>query len=148
MKNKIDFYSRITIGLVLALLTSQLLVKEVFLGYTPRIRPDLADIVVEKTLTLVNIDNYLALFRGKPTELPQTGTIAKTPAQAKQELAKVPFKPTIVKGVYAKETADASLIEMRFSEVEWVKVKYQKKDGTIIDLNIPKGTQPPPAGMF
>ena len=43
---------------------------------------------------------------------------------------------------------EAGLIQMRFEEVDWVEVPYQKANGQTIMLKIPKGTQPPPAGMF
>ncbi len=143
MKNKIDFYSKITIAIVLALLTSQLLVKEVFLGYSPRIRPDLADVVMEKGLALINIDNYLALFKGK-----SGSNLAKSEEEAKKELEKVSLKATLVKGVYAKETENAAFIEVNMNEVSWVEIPYQKASGETIMLRIPQGTKPPASGMF
>lgn len=148
MKSKIDFYSKITIALVAALLTSQLLVREVFLGYSPRIRPDIADVLVEKSLALINIDNYLAFFRGKPSSLPETEQPAKTAQQAKQELAQIPFKETLIKGVYAKETEDAVLTEVKFEEVDWIDVSYQRASGEVTTIRIPKGQTPPPPGLF
>lgn len=143
MKNKIDFYSKITIAIVLALLTSQLLVKEVFLGYSPRIRSDLADVVMEKGLALINIDNYLALFKGK-----SGSNLAKSEEEAKKELEKVSLKATLVKGVYAKETENAAFIEVNMNEVSWVEIPYQKASGETIMLRIPQGTKPPASGMF
>lgn len=148
MKTKIDFYSRITIALVAALLTSQLLVREVFLGYSPRIRPDLADVLVERSLALINIDNYLAFFRGKPETLPETGKLAKTPEQARQELAGIPFRETFIKGVLAKETDNASLIQVTMDEVEWVEIPYSRANGELTTIKIPKGQAPPPPGLF
>jgi len=143
MKNKIDFYSKITIAIVLALLTSQLLVKEVFLGYSPRIRSDLADVVMEKGLALINIDNYLALFKGK-----SGSNLAKSEEEAKKELEKVSLKATLVKGVYAKETENAAFIEVNMNEVSWVEIPYQKASGETIMLRIPQGTKPPAPGLF
>lgn len=143
MRNKIDLYSRIAIALVFALLLSNFLNKNVFIASTPKIRPDLADTVVEKTLALVNIDTYLSLFRGRPTE-----NIAKTKDTAKKELAKETLKSTLIPGVYAKETPDASLTEMHFEEVQWQSVPYIRANGEQIMINIPKGSTPPPPGMF
>lgn len=151
MRNKIDFYARILIALVVALLSSELLAREVFVGSTPRVRPDLADSLVTKTLTLVNIDNLRNLLRKAPSSpvavLPKSGKI-KTAEQAKQELATMPFTPTGIKGVYAKDTEDAGMVEMRLEEVDWVTVFYEQKDGSIIQLRIPRGTNPPPSGLF
>lgn len=145
MMNKFHIYARITVALVAALLTSQLLVQEVFLGATPNVRPDVADRLVEKSLALINVDNYIAFFRGKNN---QSNTIAKNEEDAKNKLKSVGFQPTLVKGVYAKEIQNAALFEIRIPEVDWVPVSYTKADGEVIQLYIPRGEQPPPPGLF
>lgn len=171
---RVDIYSKIVIALVLALLTSELLVKEVFLGYTPKVRPDLADVMVQKTLGLVNIDNYLALFRRKedtqianvppatnrppsfipsiqtqPTTAPQIQIVTPQPPQQTiiNELAQAPLRQ-IVKGVYAKETEDATVTVIEENEIEWQTINYQRADGSVEQIEIPKGVAPPPPGLF
>ena len=144
MRNKIDLYSRISIAIVLAFLTSELLVQEVFLARSPQIRTDFADRVVETSLAFVNVDNYASLFQGKGffNHDPQS------PGSIEDSLADAPLLPTAIKGVYAKETENASHVDIFYDEVDWVEIFYEKKDGTIEKIKIPKGTQPPPPGLF
>ena len=149
MRNKIDLYSRISVAIVLAFLTSQLLVQEVFLSYSPSIRPDLADRVVETSLAFVNIDNYRNFFAGQREERTDfSATLASNETEALDHLGQVNFTPTIIRGVYAKETGNAALYRINVKEIDWVEIFYEKKDGTIERIKIPRGTQPPPPGMF
>lgn len=144
MRNKIHIYSRISLAIVLAFLTSELLVQEVFLAETPRIRQDLADRVVNTSLAFVNIDNYRNLFQGQ-------GFFQKdpnSPQSIRDSLAKTPLNPTAIKGVYAKETDNAEQIEIIYDEVDWVQMTYVKKDGTTEIIQIPAGTEPPPPGLY
>lgn len=146
MFRRFEPYSKIFIALVLALLTSQLLVREVFLGYSPALRLDIADRFVETTLALVNVDNYLAFFRGRDeTPLPP-GVPTPTPGVF-DRLAGVPPRQ-IVKGVYAKETDEAAVTEIHYNEIEWVEYPYVRNDGTRVTIRVPKGQQPPPVGLF
>lgn len=131
--NKFHLYTRITIALVAALVMAEFLMQDVFVAGTPRVRPDLADSLVRRTMALINIDNYVAFFRGD---------------RGSDNLASSDYQPTIIKGVYAKETEDISLMEVRVDEVDWVEVSYLKKDGTTEMIKIPAGTQPPPPGLF
>ncbi|MBI4136812.1 hypothetical protein HY469_02005 [Candidatus Roizmanbacteria bacterium] len=147
MRNRIDLYSRVSVAIVLALLTSQLLVQEVFLGYSPRVRPDLADRLVETTLTLVNFDNYSNIFN-RDSGTDYTKALASNENEAIEQLDHVPFQSTVIKGVYAKETGNAYMSRINVHEVDWVTVDYQRKDGSMIKLEIPRGTQPPPPGLF
>jgi len=98
---------------------------------------------MEKGLALINIDNYLALFKGK-----SGSNLAKSEEEAKKELEKVSLKATLVKGVYAKETENAAFIEVNMNEVSWVGIPYQKASGETIMLRIPQVTKPPASGMF
>ena len=147
MRNRIDLYSRVSVAIVLALLTSQLLVQEVFLGYSPRVRPDLADRVVETTLALVNFDNYRNFFN-REERTDYTKALANNENEAREQLDRVSFQPTVIKGVYAKETGNAYMTRINVYEIDWVTVDYQRKDGSMIKLEIPRGTDTPPPGMF
>ncbi|MCR4263215.1 MAG: hypothetical protein NUV98_00665 [Candidatus Roizmanbacteria bacterium] len=145
MRNRIDLYSRVSVAIVLAMLTSQLLVQEVFLGYSPRVRTDLADRVVETSLAMVNFDNYRTMFsKNREAET----AIAQSPEEALEQLAKVPYKKTLISGVYAKETGNAHLTRINVQEIDWVSVDYQKRDGTIITVEIPRGGQKPEPGLY
>jgi hypothetical protein len=143
--SKLHMYTRILVAFVGAILVSEFLVRDVFLGATPNVRPDLADRFVERTLALVNVDNYLALFRrGAAT----TNNIANnTPASGEQSVEE-PLRPTLIRGVYAKETSTEVITEIHYEEVQWVDVDYTTKDGTVEKIKIPAGTQPPPPGLF
>lgn len=145
MRNRIDLYSRISVAIVLAFLTSQLLVQEVFLAKSPNIRRDFSDRLVETTLALINVDNYIAFFRGEGAF--RDGD-PSSPGQIQKDLAEKPFQPTAIKGVYAKETDYAKETEIVYDEVEWIEIFYQKKDGSIEKIKIPNGTAPPPPGLF
>lgn len=112
---------------------SEFLTQDVFVANTPRVRPDLADHLVTQTMALINVDNYIAFFSGK---------------KRNDNLANAEYQPTIIKGVYAKETEDTSLMEVRVDEVDWTEVSYTKQDGTTEMIKIPAGTQPPPPGLF
>lgn len=146
MFKRLEPYSKILIALVAALLTSQLLVREVFLGYSPTVRTDLADRLVERSLALVNIDRYLALFRGNQQPPGVPGQITPVPS-FRDRLAAIPPRQ-LVKGVYAKESDEGALTEVRFYEIEWEFVPYQKRDGTTVTIKVPKGQAPPPPGLF
>jgi len=130
--NKFHLYTRMTIAIVGALVISEFLIQDVFVASTPRVRPDLADHFVTQTMALINVDNYIAFFSGKKNN----------------NLESSEYKPTIIKGVYAKETEDISLMEVRVDEVDWVQVPYTKKNGTTEMIKIPAGTDAPPPGLF
>ncbi|MBI4129870.1 hypothetical protein HY468_00990 [Candidatus Roizmanbacteria bacterium] len=147
MFRRFEPYSKILIALVLALLTSQLLVREVFLGYSPALRPDIADRFVETALALINVDNYLAFFRGRENQTPlPLGAPTPTP-NILDQLAAIPPRQ-IVKGVYAKETEDVAYTEIHYNEIEWVNYPYRRNDGTQVTIQVPRGQQAPPAGLF
>jgi hypothetical protein len=144
MRNKIDLYSRISIALVLAFLTSELLVQEVFLARSPNIRPDFSDRLVETSLAFVNIDNYRSLFQGN-------GFFRKdenSPRLIEENLASKPFIQTGIKGVYARETEKAKQTEIVYDEIDWVEIFYETKSGTMEKIKIPRGTEPPPPGLY
>lgn len=131
-------YARIMVAILLAFLASEIMVKEVFLGYTPQVRPDLANRVVDSTLALVNIDSYRAWINGE-TRQERINRLA---------LEQENYTNTITPGVYAKETSTASELYINVEEVEWVTIPYVKKNGETINLNIPAGVEPPPPGLL
>lgn len=150
---KIDFYSRIAIVLVLALLGSEFLVRQVFLGYSPRVRPDLADVVVEKSLALINLDNYRNLFRRNSTQniasRPQVSSF--DPAEFQARLGKPVVIPQtimdevkalpriqIAKGVYAQESEKMTLTTINYDEIEWETITYTTKSGNSYRFRVPK----------
>ena len=144
MRNRIDLYSRISVAIVLAFITSQLLVQEVFLAHSPNIRPDIADRVVETSLAFINIDNYIAFFKGNdfgPRD-------PSSPGNIQRNLAEQTLQPTAIKGVYAKENEYARHTEIIHDEIDWIEIFYERKDGTIEKIRIPRGTEPPPPGLF
>ncbi len=134
ISGKFHLYTRITVALVAAILVSEFLVQDVFLGATPAVRPDVADRLVERTLAFVNIDNYTAFFRRDRNR--------------SSDIASMPFSTTVVRGVYAKENETTSVVQVKVDEVDWIEVPYTRNDGTVIQLRIPRGTNPPPPGLF
>lgn len=130
-------------ALLLAFAVSELLIREVYISYTPRVRPDLASHLKERAIALTKRSTYLALIGKEQRPEP-----LRLSPQEKKELENKPYSPTFIKGIYAKETANASMVEIKHSEVHWVPISYTKKDGSVITLYIPEGTQPPEAGLF
>jgi len=139
---KIHIVSRVLVALVAALLISELLVRDVFLGYTPTVRADLADRLVERTLATVNIDTYVSYFTDTDNPRPQLD-----PDTFKERLAEAPAT-LIVKGVYAKDTQLGTLTEVHYDEIKWNEVDYRRKAGTTQTIRIPEHIQPPPPGLF
>lgn len=139
---KIHIISKFMVALVGALAISELLVKDVFIGYTPSVRPDLADRLVTRTLAAVNADTYISFFtdRGKPRPSLDGETL-------KERLSEVPPQQ-IVAGVYAKESNDGTITEIHYDEIQWIEVPYRRKSGEVVVIKIPKGTVPPPPGLF
>lgn len=133
--SKLHIYARLMAAIVAAILVSNLLVQDVFIGATPNVRTDFADRLVERSLAFINIDNYIAFFGGN------RGSVDP-------DIAKVPYTPTLVRGVYAKETARTHLTEVRYDEVQWVEVPYVRKSGKTEMIKIPAGTTPPAPGLF
>ena len=142
----ISRYSKILVAFVLAIVASELLVKEVFLGYSPQVRPDLADHVVERSMALINTDNYIAFFSGEnrpPSKREQKENIA----QYKEVTEQTPAVQ-IVPGVYAKETAEGQYTDVNYHEIQWVEVEYARANGQVEVIKIPAGVEPPPPGLF
>jgi hypothetical protein len=139
---KIHIISKYLAALVAAFLVSELLVRDVFLGYSPTVRPDLADRLVNRTIAFANLDTYINFFSEEDTP---PGAINFE--EFKQQIATLP-RTQIVKGVYAVETDTGTLTEIQFEEIEWQSLEYRRKDGTRVTIRIPKGTSPPPPGAF
>jgi hypothetical protein len=138
-KDKLQLYTRITIALVAAIITMEFLQQNVFVASTPRIRPDLADKLVEKSLALINVDSYISFFRDDSDE--------KKVKRLMDSVANVP-KRQIVPGVYAAESEYGVYLEVNEKEINFNSLQYQKKDGSIITLEVPEGMEPPPPGLF
>lgn len=138
----IRIYSKVAVALVAAVLTSQLLVREVFLGYTPRVRADLADRLVERSIALINLDRYPLFNRQREIQ-----RLPADIASLTKQFAEMPAR-ALVPGVYAKEVDGASYTEIHFEQVDWVEIEYRRKNGERETIKIPRGTAPPPEGLF
>lgn len=140
--SKIHIISKFLVAVIAALIISDILVKDVFVGDTPAVRTDVADRLVTRTLAAVNIDTYISFFSDNGNPRPDL-----SPETLKDRLANVPPQ-TIAKGVYAKESDDGVITEIHYDEIEWQEFPYRKADGTIVSIKVPKGTVPPPPGLF
>ena len=140
--SKIHLITKGLVAFVAAVMISEFLVDDVFLGYTPTVRTDVADRIVTRSIAAANIDTYLSYFQDKSKPRPSLDGQTLI-----QRLAEIPSQQ-IVPGVYAKESDEGSLTEIKYYEIRWKEVPYRRTGGSIETIRIPEGTEPPPPGLF
>lgn len=130
--NKKIFYSKILGALILTYFFSQFLSKEVFLGYSPRIRPFLGRYLIAraKEIYFTKFSFFANLFYQKPAD----------------KLEHIPFKE-VAKGIYAKSEGNVTHTLIKENEVEWVEYNYIIK-GKKIKIKVPKGQKPLPKEFY
>lgn len=139
-------------ALGIAYFVSSFSIKNVFLANSPKIRPNLGGYFLakinntkEKILAKLNFNfNLFPSFN-----IPGSDRIA-TNQQNRQEIAnalKSSLKP-ITKGVSAASKDGYHYFEFTLNEIEWVEITYTLKNGEIVKIRYPKGTNPPPKEIY
>lgn len=134
LKNKVFFYLKLFLILVLVYFVSLVLIKDIFLANSPKIRPDLGGYFLakinntkENILAKLNF-NLFPSFNTSNQNRDETTNFLKNNLKS------------IAKGVSAY--TDENGITHRvytLNEVEWEEIKYTLKDGRQVTLKIPKG---------
>lgn len=130
MNTKIT-YLKILGVIVSAYLLVSFLGREVFVANTPRLRPSL--------------DKYLTLrMRLVTNDVAQLAS-SFFRKSAEEQLKDFPLE-AVSKGVYAKQSQNASYTVVKENEVEYVVYQYTIK-GNIVKIKVPKGQNPPPQNI-
>jgi hypothetical protein len=133
-RQKYSLYVRIGISLLFAYLISHFLVTEIFLSYTPQIRPDLPQ--------------YAVLRIGDTVEGVRTALTGED-AKSKPTIAGLKSRlQQIAPGVRASERANATYTEVDLDNVAWKRVTYTLSDGRTITITIPENEQAPSIDMM
>jgi hypothetical protein len=133
-RQKYSLYVRIGISLLFAYLISHFLVAEVFLSYTPQVRPDLPQ--------------YAVLRIGDTVEGVRTALTGED-AKSKPTIAGLKSRlRQIAPGVRASERANATYTKVDLDTVTWKRVTYTLSDGKTITIMIPENEQAPSIDMM
>jgi hypothetical protein len=127
IKQKYSLYIRIGIVILFSYLISHFLVTEVFLSFSPKIRPDIGPYLA------VRIDDIVTDVFGKEGNK-RSPTLAGMKARLKQ----------LSPGVRASEIENISYTEIDLNEIKWKKISYKLADGRVVTLSIPEDEEPPP----
>jgi hypothetical protein len=144
MNQKFNFYIRIVLILLIAFLLSKSLSNNIFLADSPKIRPNLDTYFLAKINTTK--DNILAKLNFN-FSFPKNNFVANQSRNQTIEFLKNNLHP-ITKGVSAATRDNYSYTEYKVNEIEWVRVTYTLKNGKTINIEYPKGTNPPPQGIY
>lgn len=145
------------LALILSFYISIFFIKNVFLANSPKIRPNLGSYYLVKIKNSFNkVSNFIAsksfsninlnLNQNNQSSINQQNTISKSRDLLMEELSKN-LKP-ITKGVNAASKDGYNYYEFKLNEIEWVMVEYTLKNGEIIKIRYPKGTNPPPKEIY
>lgn len=139
--NKKLFYTKILIVLVLGLVAVRILVPEIFLANTPRIKPNLDKYIAFRVNNLLERgNNFIARIFNRKSE-PSQEQLVQTVQTAEDSLKNIPFKQ-MTKGVYAKSNNNISYTIVRDNEIDWVEYSFDIK-GKQVKIKVPRGEQPP-----
>jgi len=143
-KQKISIYIKLISAILIAFLIGGFLIKEVFLAGTPKINPYAWNNITSKVKT--STSKFIALFKPKPSQNITNQNVARQ-NNPTVEFLKNNLKP-ITKGVSAASKDNYSYTVYKLNEVEWMKISYTLKNGETINVEYPKGTNPPPKSIF
>jgi hypothetical protein len=135
MKTKI-FYGKIVLVLVFSFLISKLLLNEIFIIQTPKIRPNLGYYLIAKVSNVLKVGTKTLISFFIKEKTPETDDMLKD----------VPLRP-IVKGVYGKSRGNYSYTLIKTNEIEWVEYTFNIH-GKTMKLKVPKGQNPPSQKML
>lgn len=142
--------TKFLIALVLAYSVSNFSIKNLFLADSPKIRPNLdqyflAKINNTKENILAKLD-FGSMFPKFNLE-PASNFVANQNREETVNFLKSTLKP-VTKGVSAAEKDGYSYTEFKLDEIEWAQITYTLSDGKQITIQYPKGTNPPPKGIY
>lgn len=162
--NKYINLGKIFFVLLISFFVSNLMIGNVFLADTPRVRPNLDQYFIAKIVSTK--DNFLAKFSfdfslpkfnlalngsnsdsGSTSNWFSNNNSGTGTRQAKMDFLKSTLKP-ITKGVSAASKDGYNYIEFRMNEIEWVRITYTLKNGKVVNIQYPKGTNPPPQAIY
>lgn len=132
-------YIKIFSIFVITFAATSLLINNVFLGYSPKIRENFPEYIASK------IGNYFSQIRSIANKSPQKDS--SNDEKAVVEVLKKSLQP-VTKGVRAAQSGNVSYTEYKLNEVEWVVINYILTSGKTISVKYPKGTTPPPRYIF
>lgn len=144
-------FSKIILVLVFSYLISNFSIKNVFLADSPKVRQNLDQYFLAKInntkdqiLAKLNFNlNFFPIFNQSAiNNVAQNQTSEQT-----IEFLKKSIQP-VTKGVSAAEQDGYSYTEFKLDEIEWAQITYTLKNGEIITIQYPKGTNPPPQAVY
>lgn len=143
-------YFIVFLGLIVSYYISIFFIKTIFLANSPKIRPNLGSYLAFKFKNTT--DNLLAKITINFPTFPkkQNLEIATTQSSTEQPMMnflKGSLKP-VAKGVSAASKDGYNYYEFKLNEIEWVMIEYTLKNGEIIKIRYPKGTNPPPKEIY
>ncbi len=149
--------------MVISFFISQLLVSEVFIGKTSRIRPHLGQHFLSKVSngakTIASIGSAFTIkipFVGKTKDVSmpvQSNTQSEVsfnqinPNESPKNLLKdIPLN-NVAKGIYRKENAYINYLLIKEQEVVWTDFELES-NGKKISIQMPRGDEHPNQGLF
>jgi hypothetical protein len=133
-RQKYSLYVRIGISLLFAYLISHFLVTEIFLSYTPQVRPDLPQYAVLRIGDTV--EGVRTAFTGEDTKSKPTITALRSRLRQ------------IAPGVRASERANIVYTAVDLEKIAWKRVTYTLSNGRTITITIPKDEEEPSVDMI
>jgi hypothetical protein len=137
---KIKLYSKIVLILFLAFFFSSFLAENLFLSYSPKIRPNFIAYVTNGIKTKTNILlSYLVI----PNIFPKTNQNQALTQNNQLNQNQIydnlirNLKP-VGKGVEAATYGNYSYTRVDLKQIEWTEIEITKMDGTKIKVNVPK----------
>jgi len=146
-----NLFNKKYLSILLALIVSYSVVKmsinNVFIANSPEIRQNLGTYLLVK---ITNIkENVLAKLNLNFSFFSNSsGSVANN--QTREQMTnflKANLKP-VAKGVSAATKDQYNYIEFTMDKIEWVMIEYTLKNGKIIKIRYPKGTEPPPKEIY
>ncbi len=149
--------------MVISFFISQLLVSEVFIGKTSRIRPHLGQRFLSKVSngakTIASIGSAFTFknpfdFKASQNSVPiqavsQSGVSFNqiNPDESPKELLKdIPLN-IVAKGIYRKENAHVNYLLIKEKDVDWTNYELES-NGKKISIQMPRGDEQPTQGLF
>lgn len=149
---KINLRIKILLIVLVSYFTSILLIKNVFLANSPRIRPDLSIYLASKIKNTFNrvSDSFASLIRfpqiSSLNNLTNQGnSTSNLPMDTKPVVERLKNQPytVLTKGVYAQTEGGNTLIEIDTSQIDFIEYTFII-DGKQVKIKIPQGEPTPP----
>ncbi len=162
MNNK-QFYIKLIVSMVASFLISQILINEVFIAKSSRIRPRLDQYLFSKVSngakTIASLGSAFTIknpfnWKTSQTSMPiQTGNQSGqffdqiNPNDSPKNLLKdIPLN-NVAKGIYRKENAHVNYLLIKEKDVDWINYELES-NGKKISVQMPRGDEQPTQGLF